>query len=393
MRICIICDDVFPALGGRGGTTERLGLKLAKKGHKVVFISADNKNKIKVKQPNVKVCRLPSFSVPKTNKKLRLGFPSIFRMAKIFEKEKIEVVQINAPYMLAISAIIVARSKNIPILHHIHTAPEHMTANTPWRDSKIIRTIVAKYLVFLYNLTDHAVFLTNFTRDRIKKYGLKKPSSIISNGIDLTKFNPKIDKYLFRKKFKLKNEKMILYVGRLMKEKNVDMLIDAFELLVKERPECKLAIVGDGWLKGKLEKKVADKKLNKKVIFTGNLPENMTASAYVNAYMFVLVSTLDLEPLVILEAQACGCPVISSKTEAFSAEEMIGNNKGGFLVNPLDKRDVMEKMLTLVKNEKLHDKMKKESIKISKEKEISKSILKFEKLYKQLIKNKKQNVN
>lgn len=153
-------------------------------------------------------------------------------------------------------------------------------------------------------------------KDLVKLYHIPKEKIIvIYNGFgDRTK-SLKIKNLKLIKNWKLKIKNYILYVGTLQPRKNLNTLIDAFNLLLKEKPEYKLVIVGKkGWLYNKIFEKVKELRLENKVIFTGYLPDEQVTTLYKNASVFVLPSFYEGFGLPLLEAMSYDCPVIASNT-------------------------------------------------------------------------------
>lgn len=132
----------------------------------------------------------------------------------------------------------------------------------------------------------------------------------------------------FRRKFKLRDErKYILYSGRLVEVKRVDLLIDAFAAIADSRPEWDLLIVGDGLLRSQLESRVPSR-LRNRFVWTGFLQESECATAYHAAEFLVLPSEVEPWALVVLEALAAGRPVVASDAVG-AAYDLVADRKNG----------------------------------------------------------------
>lgn len=115
------------------------------------------------------------------------------------------------------------------------------------------------------------------------------------------------------RKYNLKPNAYLLYVGTLQPRKNITTLIDAFKLLTKTDPEMKLVIVGKkGWMYEEIFQMVTDLGLTNRVVFTGYLPDEEVAVLYENAFCYILPSFYEGFGIPILEAMSHGCPVITS---------------------------------------------------------------------------------
>ena len=134
----------------------------------------------------------------------------------------------------------------------------------------------------------------------------------IPNGIDLSEYKNLPEKGAFRRKCGIRDdEKIILYLGRIHKIKGINLLVEAFADLVKELDDVRLVIVGgDSGFLPKLKRQIEDLKISDRILFTGALYERDKLEAYVDADVYVLPSVYEIFGITVLEACACGTPVI-----------------------------------------------------------------------------------
>lgn len=170
--------------------------------------------------------------------------------------------------------------------------------------------------IFGYNiLQDAAKTIARNKREvnQYKKMGVSKDKiEIIPVGIDLFEYNNLPENGEFRRKYRIRDdEKVILYLGRIHRIKGIHLLVKAFAGLLRELDNVRLVIVGpdDGFLLN-LKQFVRTLKIEHKVLFTGPLYERDKLAAYVDADVYVLPSMYETFPSTVLEAWACGAPVI-----------------------------------------------------------------------------------
>lgn len=172
--------------------------------------------------------------------------------------------------------------------------------------------------VWGYNILRDAskvVALTKIETEQYKKMGVDENKiEIVPNGIDLSEYENLPKRGGFRRKYKIKDdEKIILYLGRIHKIKGIDLLVKAFADLIKELDNIGLVIVGpdDGFL-STLKKQIKDLKISNRILFTGPLYERDKLRAYIDADVYVLPSVYETFGITVLEASACGTPIITT---------------------------------------------------------------------------------
>lgn len=143
---------------------------------------------------------------------------------------------------------------------------------------------------------------------------------IIPNGIDLTQYTSLPSKGTFKSKYGIaKEEKIVLFLGRIHKIKGIDLLLEAFSNINKEMSNVTLVIVGpDGGFAKDLQKKVEQLNIGNKVLLTGLVSIQDKLSAYIDADVYVLPSVYECFSITVVEAWACGTPVILTETCAIS---------------------------------------------------------------------------
>ena len=210
-------------------------------------------------------------------------------------------------------------------------------------------------------------------KNELKKHGIKRQIKFLSNGVDLEKFYPKPVK---------KNGKTILHVGRISYEKNIDVLIKAFKLVLKKHPNAKLLIVGKGPDMNRL-KKEAGSYLNKNIKFLGPVVHEKLIKVYSGVDIFATASTIETEGLVILEAMACGLPIVG--VNALAIPTIVKHGRNGFIAESKDLKEIANYISVLLEKEELRNRFGKESLKIVKNFSLDSIIEQLESIYYSLI--------
>jgi len=259
--------------------------------------------------------------------------PSMFRLIRD-EIKKFDVIHIHDARCLQ-SAITMhyAELFNIPIIFQPHGSFKSPLPYGKLR--KISRLFIDKlYAEKILQKCSKMVALSWVEAEQYKRMGVPEEKiATIPNGIDLSEYANLPPRGCFKKKFGIKEEeKIVLYLGRIHRIKGIDILVKAFASVVKELDNVKLAIVGpdDGYL-NELRILIKALKMENNVLITGPLYGKDKLEAYVDAEVYVLPSRYETFPMSILEAVACGTPIIL--TENCAINEYF-RSKVGLAVKP-----------------------------------------------------------
>lgn len=153
------------------------------------------------------------------------------------------------------------------------------------------------------------------------------------------------------KEYNLGDKKVFLFVGRLVEEKNLERLIQAFSIVINQHREAKLVIVGSGKLERHLLKIVKQGQLDDYIIFTGRLEGQELLAWYVSSSILVLPSLSEPFGAVINEALLAGCYVIASRISG--ASSLIQEGTNGMLIDPFDVNNIAQSMIARINNDSL----------------------------------------
>lgn len=199
-------------------------------------------------------------------------------------------------------------------------------------------------------LPDGIVAISQKTRIDLIKRGKVRPERIdvIPVGIDLERII---------KIAPARESTDVLFAGRLIHEKRVDLLLNAIAVAKKEIPTITCAIIGDGPERGLLEDLAVKLGVEENVIFTGFVDQDGLTAYMKASKVFVLPSIREGFGLVIVEANACGLPVISIRHDMSAVRELVKDGVNGFLVNDISSREIAEAITKLVTDEALRERL------------------------------------
>jgi glycosyltransferase involved in cell wall biosynthesis len=188
----------------------------------------------------------------------------------------------------------------------------------------------------------------NTKKDIMKFYDVPEEKiTVVYNGFEKKDIEEDDAKHrkAFLESLGILNRQFLLYVGTLQPRKNVTLLIQSFEQLVKKNPSLKLVLVGKkGWLYESIFQTVREKGLEKQVVFTGFIPDDQVVTLYKHALCFVMPSLYEGFGIPILEAMAKDCPVVSS----FSSSLPEIGGEAGLYFDPTSVEGLTEEVQHLI---------------------------------------------
>lgn len=401
MNICFVSDQAFPAIGGEGTSTQNFSRGLVERGHKVIVFTSRVKNP--PQEELVKIYRF--FSIPIPFGKGYFSYPFASTLYKILKKEKIDVVQINLPTFLGLQTIRVAKKLKIPKILGLHVEVGNVIPHWLLQPFKfIVALFVHLWFFCFFRLGDMVIAPSNFAADYVKKYTHKptrgeqcRTIKVVSNGIDLEKFNPKKVSdgqiKIFKEKYSLGDLPYLLYLGRVSHEKNLLFLLKIMSLTSavatfrsrssRQASGFKLLIIGRGSQEKLLKRKIKSLKLEKRVIFINKiLPRDEVLAAYRGATLFILPSFFELQGIVILETMAMGCPILVGRAKESAAPELVKEGVNGYTFSLKDPNDAAQKITKILSDKDLQESMSKASLELVQSHNIQKSLSNLEKIYK-----------
>ncbi len=330
MNIAIFTNNYIPNLYGVTQSIETFRREFEKRGHSV-FIFAPYFRDYQDKNPYV--FRYPSLDI-KIKFRFPLPLPYSSRMDKIIENLNLDIIHVQHPNLLGTTGKKWAQRKKIPLIFTWHTLYDQYTNFIPFLPAKTSANFMVKGAVQMANQSDVVVIPTDSIRAILKKWGVQRKMISVATGVEEEDFS-KADKNIIRKKYSLsRDEIVLLIVSRLTAEKNVEFVFRSVENILKKQP-VRLLIVGNGYLKSKLEKFSQRTGIKKKVIFCGEIKREKIKHYYAGADIFIYGSQSETQGMVITEAMYMGLPIVAVRATGINS--LVVDNKNGFLVSESEK--------------------------------------------------------
>lgn len=361
MRIGLFTDAYPPFINGVATSVLMLKQGLEKMGHKVYVVTVNDES-FSYKETEG-VLKIPSIPIGIMNFRQSGIYP--LRALKIIKRWNLDVIHTHTEFSIGTFARLISKQFNIPLVHTYHTMyEEYIYYITKGYFNHASKKLVEYLTLFLCDKTiDELIVPTEKAKDLFKeKYKVKRDVHVIPSGIDTERFHKEnVDKLSVIKLKKSLSIGMrdfiILYVGRIAKEKSIDFLIKNFPDVLKRIPKAKMIIVGDGPDLKDLIDMTNDLKLEDKIIFTGRVLWDDIPKYYAMSNIFVTASTSETQGLTVIEAMGASKPVVAIKDESF--ELVITDKKDGLFFE--DEKQYVDLVERLYKEKTFYNEISKEA--------------------------------
>jgi len=390
MKILIPIDTYLPDANGGAYFTYRLATILAKRGHNVFVMCPSQSFKNMVSNDDgFTIYRIRSIHIPLyPNFRLSLLFISGTIQGAV-EEISPDIVHIQQHFLIGKRAVSAAKKLGIPVIGTNHSVPENIVhyLHLPKFAEKWLQKFWWKQCIKVLEQLDFVTTPTKTAVAVLKNAGFSKDVMPISSGIDLERFKPTNDGLYLKRIFAVPIDKpVLLYVGRLDKEKRIDIILRALPDILRVTG-VHLVLAGIGKEKQKLEELTKRLGIQQAVTFTGFVPDKDLPNIYRIADLFVTASIVELQSSVTMEAMASGLPVVAVNTMALP--ELVHDGENGYLFSDGDSQMLAEKVIAILSNQAMREQMSKKSLEIIKDHDLNKVIEKYESVYNEIVNRSK----
>lgn len=310
-------------LGGVPTAVETVRQGLAALGHDVIVVAPRMAGS---DSPDASVLRVPAVPAP-TYPDFALALPVTPSLRRRLRALDLDVYHAQHPFLLGRTARRLARATGRPLVFTYHTLYDKYAHYVP-----LPRPVAARWALrwstAFANSADLVLAPSEALARRLRSQGVRRPVEVLPTGIDLERFRPG-DRAAARAALGLPaTARVALYVGRLDREKNLALLLEAIARLPD--PDLRLLLVGRGTQAEALRRSAAAGRLGARLEFRRGARPDALPVYYQAADVFVFASTTETQGLSVLEAMACGLPVVAVR--ASGVEEAIVDGVSGLLV-------------------------------------------------------------
>ena len=370
MNIVMFTDAYWPRVNGVTVSVDSFSHALIRAGHQVMIICSSypetsdteyisglgERENSGAGEPQV--IRVPSMPSPISKEDRVAMINKFFWVAKQIERFGPDIIHINTEFMIAEFGFQYAKQHYLPVIYTFHTLWEDYIRNyIPLIPDFCLRFVARRILKNIMRRSDRIIVPTPQIWEVVKSYKIRKETDLLPTGVDPRLFTrEKSDVEKFRagleEKFpELRGKRVLLFAGRISKEKNVAFLLNILPEIVKKHPDVLLLIAGNGPDLYGLKEECETLNVSGHCVFTGYLARKDLALAYAMSDIFVFPSVTDTQGLVTIEAMLSGIPVVA--IGAMGTLEVMGGDNGGFMVKN-DPAEFTARVFDLLEDDELY---------------------------------------
>lgn len=333
MRILFVGQSYYRKDNGQAVFMIRLAEGLARAGHDVMALAPSER--LVAQRYCVNGVNVQTVIALHLGHNLNVTAFSDAAVAQVLDEFRPDIIHIQDHMFLTRTTLPLAKRRHIPIVGTNHFLPANWSNNLyiPRSVQNVVHRAMWHDMLQVFNQLDAATTPTETAVAILRKQDIRIPVKAISCGVDPTEFypQPEMDRSVMRRRYGLALDRpVLLYVGRVDREKGLDDLVQA--VYQSERSDYQVAIAGKGMYRDMLIEKVADLRIGDRVVFPGYVPGSDLPGLLNSIDAFVMPSAAELQSIATLEAMSCALPILAANARALP--ELVHHEVNGLLFNP-----------------------------------------------------------
>ena len=349
----MLSDVYFPRVNGVSTSIHTFRNQLAQLGHESWLIApaygSDSSD-----EPGI--FRVPSQRVLFDPEDRRMQLRSILQYLPQLHRGQFDLIHIQTPFVAHYAGVLLSRRLGLPRVETYHTLfEEYLYHYVPFVPKSWMRALARRFSRNQCNNLDAVVVPSGAVLEVLRTYGVNVPIEIIPTGIELTQLAGG-DGAAFRARLGIATGRpTLVHVGRVAFEKNIDFLLRVLVSVRRRVPDVLLVIAGEGPAGKHLRRLAVRLGIEESVVFVGYQDRKQALlDCYRAGDVFVFASHTETQGLVLLEAMALGVPVVAPAI--MGTKDIVGPGKGA-LVSSLDEGEFTSKVVTLLTDQVLREKL------------------------------------
>lgn len=325
MNIVILTNTFTPHVGGVARSVETFTEEYRKRGHRVLVVAPEFPD---MPQDEVDVVRIPAIQNFNASD-FSVALPVHPRLTETLDDFQPDIVHAQHPFLLGMSAVRIARYRELPLVFTHHTLYEQYTHYVPG-DSPALKRFVIELGTRYANLSDQVFAPSESIRDLLYERGVSTPITVVPTGVRLENFAHG-DGAAFRAQQNIPQAAFVVgHLGRLAPEKNLEFLAEAVAVFLKTASQAHFLVIGTGPSEKAIRKIFARAGLEARLHMAGTLQHEQLADALHAMDVFAFASRSETQGLVLTEVMAAGLPVVA--LDASGVREVVKDRQNGRLL-------------------------------------------------------------
>lgn len=381
MHILLLSHGYPPTISGVTLVVQKVARAMVSRGHQVTVVTASDRGApYRVDDEGVVLRRVRSAPNPFWSEG-RLPLLSYDRLEEIIAEVEPDVINTHDGALLSWQLYrFEAGKRHVPEVLTCHFLPRFVTYYIHAADTveRLIENLTWEFTVRMINGFDHVIFPTASQEVMFREEGLEAPSTVISNGFDAGRYRPNGEDEDIARRYGLPQGPRALFVGRLARDKKIDILIRAFTGIQVGH----LLLVGRGDDRERLEDLAGKLGLRHRVHFMGFVPEADLPGLYRAASLFAIASDVEVQSIPTLQAAGTGLPIVAA--DAAALPELVRDGENGYLVPPGDVQDFAAAMKCILGDPQRASAFGQASLEIGRSHSEDRTFQSYENLYRSL---------
>jgi glycosyltransferase involved in cell wall biosynthesis len=332
MRILMVSDVYFPRVNGVSTSIRTFRDDLEALGHSCTLVAPAYPATALAAVDDPRLLRVPSRAVPRDPEDRMMSRAALRRVTAAIQPGDVDVIHIQTPFIAHYAGLELARRLRVPVVESYHTYFEHYLYHyVPALPAAWLKALARRFTVSQCHAVDAVISPSRAMADALRAYGVRTRIEVLPTGLDAGRFR-RGDRARFRAQHGIAPDRpVMLFVGRVAHEKNIDFLLDLLPQLRQRVPNVLFVLAGEGPAAGHCRERVQKLGLTDQVRFVGNMNRDTELlDCYAAADVFAFASRTETQGLVLIEALAQGTPVVS--TAVMGTAEVLAGARGALVV-------------------------------------------------------------
>ncbi|QIL89118.1 glycosyltransferase [Microbulbifer sp. SH-1] len=325
MNIVMLTNTYLPHVGGVARSVDAFSREYRRQGHQVLVVAPEFAEKIDNEKDVVRIPAIQNFN----GSDFSVALPLSGELTERLDFFEPDLVHSHHPFLLGMTALRIARSRELPLIFTHHTLYERYTHYVP-ADSETLKRFVIELATRYGNLASMVFAPSESVADLLRERGVKRPIAVVPTGVQLENYRNG-DGASARQHYNIPQSAFVIgHLGRLAEEKNLDFLTDVVIELMHRNDDIHFLVVGAGPMQQRIRSLFDTQSLSSRLHLTGTLQGDAQRDAYSAMNVFGFSSTSETQGMVLTEAMAAGVPVVA--LDASGCREVVEDRINGRLV-------------------------------------------------------------